>query len=176
MEAPKQYHRHEHSGNLQLVMDAAGLLQIREFDLFRLAWCRWWGDEPDEKALEECFVAYMFQQTLPIWVRHYCREVLEREWDGRLDPAEFGVNPVARREPPVGLGKAFVGVTVAVSIVLYPLLLEATYDPQTSAPLACETGIGMQFFAGLAHALAGREPPGCLRPELEPKWIEPGMN
>ncbi len=176
MEAPRQYHRHERSEDLRLVIDAAGLLGIREFDLFRLAWCRWWSDEPDEKALEESFVAYMFHQTLPPWVRHFCREVLGRERDGRLDPADFRVDPAARREPPVSPGKVFVAVTAAMMIILYPLVFQASHDPRTSAALACETGIGMQFFAGLAHALAGREPPGCLHPEGKSKRTESGMD
>lgn len=150
---------------MRQVMDAAAVLGVREFELFRLAWHRWWGGEPDEKTLERPFVAYMFHQVAPPWVRHFCREVLVQEKEGHLDPADFGVDQVARHEPPARLGKIYVAATLAVMLVLYPALLQITYEPRTPAPLACEMGPGMQFFSGLAHALAGREAPGCLPEE-----------
>ena len=56
------------------VIDAAQALRIREYDLFRAAFRRWWGREADTKALERVFVAYMFHQVVPPWVRHFCRQ------------------------------------------------------------------------------------------------------
>ena len=162
MAAPIRTRRRGQADDQRQVMDAAAVLGVREFELFRLAWRRWWDGEPDEKALERFFVAYMFQQVAPPWVRHFCREVLARETAEYLDPADFGVDPVARREPPVRFGKVYVAAALAVMLVLYPALLRITYEPQTPAPLACELGPGMRFFAGLAHALADREAPGCL--------------
>jgi len=164
VEAPKQYHWIAGNEDLRLVMEAAGLLHIREFDLFRLAWRRWSGNAPNEKALERHFVGYMFRQTLPPWVRHFCREVLAQEAADRLDPAAFGVQRTARREAPVRVGHLFLGVTLAVLLLLYPVLAQMAGKSRTSESLACEAGPGMQVFAELAHALAGRPAPACPPP------------
>lgn len=167
MEMPKSCGRRKRPEDSRSVMDAAAALRVREYDLFRLAWRRWWGRDPDDKALERFFVTYMFRHVVPPWARHFCREVLAREKEGRLDPADFGVDPAARRESPPRFGKAYVAAVLAVALVLYPALLSTTYEPETPAPLACEAGPGLKVFAGLAHALAGREPPGCASPGLQ---------
>jgi hypothetical protein len=161
VEAPKQYHWVACNEDLRLVMEAAGLLHIREFDLFRLAWRRWSGNAPNEKALERYFVAYMFRQTLPPWVRHFCREVLAQEAAGHLDPTAFGVQCAARREAPESIGHLFLGVTLAVLLLIYPVMAEMVGNSRTSASLACGAGPGMQVFVELAHALAGRPAPAC---------------
>ena len=171
MEAPKQYHWIAGNEDLRLVMEAAGLLHIREFDLFRLAWRRWSGSAPNEKTLERHFVAYMFRQTLPPWVRHFCREVLAQEAADRLDPAAFGVQRAARREAPVRVGHLFLGVTLAVLLLLYPILAQMADNSRSSASLACGAGPGMQVIVELAHAFASRPAPVC-----PPAGVNAGRN
>lgn len=161
MEAPRHCHWQSRSENLRLVADTAALLRIREFDLFRLAWQRYFGSRPDDRTLENFFVPYMFRRTLPPWVRQFCRDVLAQENEGRLDPARFGVDRVTRHDAPVTLGHVFLAVVLAAAILLYPLVVQPTADSRASASFACETGPGMRFFVDLAHAVTDRRLPEC---------------
>ena len=63
------------------VAAAACYLQVGEFRVFELAWEDWHGEKPNQKTVERHFVRYLFHQTVPIWVRHYVRKVLERARD-----------------------------------------------------------------------------------------------
>ena len=80
------------------VAEAAETLAIGEYELFQLAH-RWWHDTPgDEKHIERAFGEYLTRQTVPPWVRHYCRRVLVLAAVGQLDPKDFGVErPSMRR-------------------------------------------------------------------------------
>jgi hypothetical protein len=53
-----------------------GRLRITEFELFQRAHHEWFGHAAEEKALERVYVAYMFNQAVPHWVRHFCRRFL----------------------------------------------------------------------------------------------------
>lgn len=103
----------------QGVVDAAWALRISEFDLFRLAYRRWHHREADEKALEDVFVRYMFEQRVPPWVRHFCREVLARAAARALDPKDFGAHTVRRREPVMQYPRKFIALTMAVMLAGY---------------------------------------------------------
>ena len=105
------------------VADAAWALQIGEFDLFRLAHRRWYGEEAEEKALERLFAGYMFHQRVPPWVRQYCRLVLERRRDGRLDRRDFGAETVRRRVPAETYSRKFIGITMVVMFLAYVLFV-----------------------------------------------------
>ena len=73
------------------VAEAAEVLAIGEFELFRLAH-RWWHDTPcDEAVLSRLFGEYLVRQAVPSWVRHYCRRVLILAAVNQLDPRDFGV-------------------------------------------------------------------------------------
>ena len=80
------------------VAEAAEVLAIGEFELFRLAH-RWWYDAPcDETSLNRAFGEYLLGQTVPPWVRHFCRRVLILAAVNQLDPKDFGVErPSVRR-------------------------------------------------------------------------------
>ena len=52
-------------------------LRITEFELFQRAHHEWFGHAAEEKALDRVYVAYMFNQTVPPWVRHFCRRFLD---------------------------------------------------------------------------------------------------
>lgn len=86
------------SPSIAHVPEAAEVLAIGEFELFRLAH-RWWHDRTcDEALLEQAFSDYLVHETVPPWVRHYCRRVLILSAVGQLDPADFGVDrPSVRR-------------------------------------------------------------------------------
>ena len=77
----------------RLVMDAAAALDIREFDLFVLAYRRRFERDPLPDRIEDIFAHYMFSQEAPAYVRQFAREALEQAAAGALDPTEFGVAP-----------------------------------------------------------------------------------
>lgn len=80
--------------DVQGVLDAAALLDITEYELFRLAYERWHGGGvSEESTLEPHFVAYMFDEVVPVWVRDFSRLVERRQRNGDLNPAELGVEP-----------------------------------------------------------------------------------
>lgn len=80
------------------VPEAAEVLAIGEFELFRHAY-RWWHDTAgEEERINKAFSEYLMQETVPPWVRHYCRRVLILAAVDQLDPADFGVErPTVRR-------------------------------------------------------------------------------
>ncbi len=60
------------------VLETAAQLELTEFELFRNAFCHWFGTLPGDRDVEPFFVAYMFHQHVPHWVREYIR-FLQRE-------------------------------------------------------------------------------------------------
>ena len=136
-----------------LVIDAAAALRVREFDLFRLAYRRWYGREADEKRLERYFAPYMFHQIAPPWVRHMCREVLARAAEGRLDPHDFEADTVRRAQRPVPLGWLYVALTLAAALVAHILILWSYNNGPGAGPEA--VGPGLRFFFGLFGSGAG---------------------
>ena len=143
------------------VMKAAEALGISEYDFFRLSFRRWSGREVDEKKLERTFVAYMFHQTIPSWVRHLAREVLAREAEGRLNIRAFGAQEYRRRPPPHRHGGLYIGIMAAMTALYCVALLDISYDPQTSAPMPCYGGSSFKIISDIAHAVAGKELPVC---------------
>jgi hypothetical protein len=164
MKREMQRQRPGQPDDLRLVVEAAGCLGVEEFELFRLAWRHWRGEDAATQPLEKAFAGYMFQQTAPAWVRHFCREVLAREQAGRLDPAAFGVARGTARGPEATYARLSVAVIAAVGLIVIPAVLQVSYQPRSSTPLVCEMGPGIRFYAGIAHAFAERAPPACLRP------------
>lgn len=159
MEAP--FFKTKPSRDVLEVMDAAALLGVREYDLFGLAWRRWSGRAADERALERKFVAYMFHQRVPPWVRHFCRDVLARQAAGTFDPRAFGVEGGVRRAHPLRLDLLYVAGTVAVALLIYVIVFRFGGEPPSPRALACDGGAGLRFLVGLAHALATRQLPDC---------------
>ncbi len=150
-----------------LVLDAAALLDVREFDLFELAYDWWFGAHAEIKALEKAFVPYMFRGIVPLWVRQYAREVMIEAGSARPDFLRLGIEGVRRVTLPPRNGKFIVAITVVVFTLLYAGLLdtvanwsdEATPDPR---PISCAGGgPGLGIFESLAHTIAGKPPPSC---------------
>lgn len=142
-------------------MKAAEALGVSEYDFFRLAFRRWSGREADEKALERYFVAYMFHQNVPVWVRHFSRDVLSRDATGKLDAAELGALKYRHHPPPHRNGPLYIGLMGAMMVLYCVALLDISYDPQTSAPMPCYGGTGFKVIAEMADAVAGKELLNC---------------
>lgn len=95
---PKDVARRKHFDedipvDIEEVLDVAAYLDIREFDVFHLAY-RWWhGEESTDAKIEPFFVRYMFDEDVPHWVRQFTRMALRLKQEGRLHARDFGVEP-----------------------------------------------------------------------------------
>jgi len=146
------------------VLEAAAKLDIGEFELFALAHRWWFGRRADTSTLERAFAAYMFQCETPPWARHFAREVLRQARAGALDRRALGLDAMAPPSAPRH-GWAYVGATGLAFALFLACLLDTTYDPRTSAPLArqfaCEAGPGLAAITRFAEAVAGRAAEDC---------------
>lgn len=149
------------SSDLEDVIRSAEALSISEYDFFRLAFRRWSGREPEDKALERLFVEYMFHQTVPHWVRHLARDVNARAVKGQLDLAEIGALDYRPRLPLPRHGRRSVGLVIAATVIYSVALMSVTYDPETSAPMPCYGGPGFKVISEMAYAVSGKRPPSC---------------
>ena len=103
------------------VPEAAEVLAIGEFELFRHAH-RWWHDaDGDDALIDRAFSDYLVHEEVPPWVRHYCRRVLILAAVGQLDPADFGVErPTVRR---LGIAEQrYASLVTLLAFVAYLLL------------------------------------------------------
>jgi hypothetical protein len=105
--------------NVQSVLNAAALLDVTEFDLFRLAYSRWHGEAASERIIEPFFVAYMFNEVVPLWVRHFARLVERLGRIGRLDRVALGVQNLPRTRQMVSRGMRFIAtIVIALSVTI----------------------------------------------------------
>jgi len=81
------------SADVADVLEAAALLEVTEFELFRIAYRRWFGAEIGDDGLERHYLPYMFKGRVPVWVRHVAREVIDEAEREVLDPLAYGVHP-----------------------------------------------------------------------------------
>ncbi len=143
------------------VAAAAEALGIGEYDFFRLAFRRWSGREPQGKALEGIFVAYMFHQRVPPCVRHLGREVLKLKGSGALDPAAFGLAAFERRQPLPRLGRFSWRLAAGAMVVLFLMSLDVSYMRDRSIPLGCPGATGSMFFDRLGAFFGGAPERAC---------------
>ena len=109
--------------DIRSVLQAAALLDVTEHELFRLAHVRWHGVEIDEPTLEKHFVAYMFGDVVPPWVRHFARTVEQLHQAGRLDRHALGIAWVPSSRDMVSKGMRY-GVLAGVIVVALVVLAE----------------------------------------------------
>lgn len=105
--------------DVQAVLDAAALLDITEYDVFHLAYARWHGERADENTMEPFFVAYMFHEVVPLWVRHFARLVQDLARVGTLDRTALGVELLPSTQQMVRTGVRYaVGIVTALLVLL----------------------------------------------------------
>ena len=145
----------------QQVMTAAEILRVREIDLFRLAWHDWHGARGEERVIERAFVQYMFHKSVPPWVRHFARSVIDRSSRGKLLPQPHGI--VRRRpEPPVAWpGAVYVGLVMAITVLFIVTLSATPGDGDGTTALVCDGGAGLRHIFRLAFLAGGGAPPDC---------------
>lgn len=79
--------------DIEEVLDVAAHLDIKEFQVFQLAYNWWHGQQSTDAAIEPFFVRYMFHDVVPHWVRQFTRMALRLKEEGRLSPEYFGIEP-----------------------------------------------------------------------------------
>jgi len=68
-----------------VIVSAANLLQIGEFQLLQLAYRKWHGRDLPEAMMDRLFATYMLHSQIPPWARHYARNILAQADQGRID-------------------------------------------------------------------------------------------
>lgn len=106
------------------VSDAATLLGLREFDYFRLAYRRWFGEQPYPDRLERAFVDYMMRQRVPPWVRMLTWQVISADRAGTLQPVAFGAERYRDRPQRPRSGPAYIAGFAVVWMLLFGALIE----------------------------------------------------
>ena len=67
------------------ILNAANLLQIREFQLIQLAYKIWYKEDLPEDKINKIFSEYMVTGIIPIWVTHYAQDILKLSKANVLD-------------------------------------------------------------------------------------------
>lgn len=103
------------------VLHVAALLDTTEFKVFSLSYHHWFGRHAPEADLEPFFTAYMFKETVPIWVRHFTRHIEDQARHGGIEADDYGLT-----RPPVTprmmlIGKLYTFGLIAVFLVLLVL-------------------------------------------------------
>lgn len=152
-----------HAPDGRAVSAAAEALHIREYDLFRLAYARWWGREPEPAWIEKVFVAYMFHQVVPPWVRHCARDVLDRNRAGTLDAEALGAARFRTVERPPSLAGPSLALTIVAAFFVYLTVAGSTLATDPARRMGCDAGPGLRFFETVASQIANRPLPECER-------------
>ena len=84
--------------DLMDVLNASGILEITEFELFGIAYTRWYGKRVGDIVIEPFFNNYMFHDIVPFWVREFTRLVLRLDQEGILEPHRLGIQPHRHEE------------------------------------------------------------------------------
>lgn len=100
------------------VLTATALLDITEWDFFNLAYDRWHGEPAKEGFMEPVFAAYMFNDVVPLWVRHFARLVERLYQRGVLDRHALGVDRLPSSRQMVSRGMRYAVMIVAWLVAL----------------------------------------------------------
>ena len=145
------------SEDTRAVLDASACLDVTEFELFTLAYRRWFDADAKLEKLEQVFARYMFHHEAPPYVRQFTREVLRRERESTLDPADFGVPP-APDTPPDKHGPLIAWGLLAITVG-YVAVLIATPVNSNTASVMCAGTPGLSYTHAVARMFTGKPDP-----------------
>ena len=105
--------------DVQDVLMASNLLEIPEYEVFKLSYAYWYGSTPNEDEIETIYIPYMFEGKVPLFVRQFSRRVYAMQAAGDVDKDELGVV-----EPPsifrnVRMGLLIFVLLFAVQVFFY---------------------------------------------------------
>jgi len=115
------------------VLRTAALLDATEFRVFELTYHEWHGIDLDTDQIEVHFVTYMFNGTVPIWVRQFTRKTLQYADKQGINVDDFGEPSSA--SPSIGKGLRF--LFVAVGIVTLLIIVAGSSDYLSSVAQEC---------------------------------------
>ncbi len=116
----RQYFDEQVDGELWDLLEAAALLEIKEYALFEIAYKDWYGHNALSNVMETHFNNYMFNGVIPGWVARYCRKVIELERHGELDLHALGIYKPQPSRRLILIGKWYaVGLLLMFLLVTY---------------------------------------------------------
>lgn len=75
----------------KLVGFIAAVLQISEYELFRIAYLHWFNHPITEKRLDFLFKEYLADGVVPYWVNDFARKAHEKFKAGKLNYKDYGI-------------------------------------------------------------------------------------
>ena len=75
----------------KLVGFIAAVLQISEYELFRIAYLQWFNHPITEKRLDFLFKEYLADGEVPYWVTDFARKAHEKFKAGELNYKDYGI-------------------------------------------------------------------------------------
>lgn len=75
----------------KLIGFAASVLQISEYELFRIAHENWFNRPISESRLDYLFKDYLGSSDAPFWVNDFARKVHEKFKAGELNYKDYGI-------------------------------------------------------------------------------------
>jgi hypothetical protein len=121
--------------DVQAVVYAAAVLQISEFEVFRLAYQDWFGHPADNREMEACFHRYLGGVQTPVWVRAFVRRIRQLVEEGRLDLRAFGLEPPS----PASKAQIVLGCVVLAGILaIVAFLIYSAFRVGSPVAVACQ--------------------------------------
>ena len=68
-----------------LIIQAANLIQIGEFQLIQLAYKEWYKEDLPEDKINNIFNEYMITGIIPMWVTYYAKDIVKLDEANVLD-------------------------------------------------------------------------------------------
>jgi hypothetical protein len=75
----------------KLIGFMAGVLQISEYEVFRISYQNWFGHPITESRLDSLFKDYLASCEAPFWVNDFVRKVHEKFQAGELNYKDYGI-------------------------------------------------------------------------------------
>ncbi len=121
--------------DVQAVVYAAAVLQISEFEVFRLAYQEWFGHPAENREMEACFHRYMAATQVPPWVRSFVRRIRKLAEEGQLDLRAFGLVPPS----PASKARIILGLNVSAGILMIvAFLIYSAFRVVSPLVIACK--------------------------------------
>jgi len=75
----------------KLIGFIAAILQISEYELFRIAYQKWFNHPIKENRLDYLFKDYLATSDVPYWVNDFARKAHEKFKAGELNYKDYGI-------------------------------------------------------------------------------------
>lgn len=77
--------------DVEAVRFASGILDISEYQVFKLAYREWFRKDLSDHTMEYRFDNYIEDEVVPLWVWNFVQKVIDKHEKGELDPTEYGI-------------------------------------------------------------------------------------